>query len=215
MAAPRATLGSIGAWRSLVAHLLWEQGVAGSNPVAPTGDGIPSLLVAIRLAEGYGERTVGVFSRLISAAESQVNGPPKPPPHAWPAGQAWARVLSSERDPGSRSGRYRSEGPSMLDDVIDRTRGIPYRFELEVHRPDRPAYESVREERVPGKVEGTLFLKSHKIPAGVEVPLQLNDTGDEDFEIDWDAYLAIPHQADRAYHLRIEAAREFQARRNG
>lgn len=25
-----------GAWRSLVAHLLWEQGVAGSSPVAPT-----------------------------------------------------------------------------------------------------------------------------------------------------------------------------------
>jgi hypothetical protein len=25
-----------GAWRSLVAHLLWEQGVAGSNPAAPT-----------------------------------------------------------------------------------------------------------------------------------------------------------------------------------
>ena len=28
-----------GAWRSLVAHLLWEQGVAGSNPVAPTKAG--------------------------------------------------------------------------------------------------------------------------------------------------------------------------------
>ena len=25
-----------GAWRSLVAHLLWEQGVAGSNPAVPT-----------------------------------------------------------------------------------------------------------------------------------------------------------------------------------
>jgi hypothetical protein len=27
---------SVGAWRSLVAHLPWAQGVAGSNPVAPT-----------------------------------------------------------------------------------------------------------------------------------------------------------------------------------
>src|SRR5215216_4023517 len=26
-----------GAWRSLVAHLLWEQGVGGSNPLAPIG----------------------------------------------------------------------------------------------------------------------------------------------------------------------------------
>ena len=24
-----------GAWRSLVAHLLWEQGVGGSNPLSP------------------------------------------------------------------------------------------------------------------------------------------------------------------------------------
>src|ERR1700680_3011775 len=29
-------IGSVGAWRSLVAHLPWAQGVAGSNPVAPT-----------------------------------------------------------------------------------------------------------------------------------------------------------------------------------
>src|SRR6266850_4831311 len=35
-----ATLGD-GAWRSLVAHLLWEQDVGGSNPLAPTIAGIP------------------------------------------------------------------------------------------------------------------------------------------------------------------------------
>src|SRR6266446_4272912 len=35
-----ATLGA-GAWRSLVAHLLWEQDVGGSNPLAPTILGIP------------------------------------------------------------------------------------------------------------------------------------------------------------------------------
>ena len=28
-----------GAWRSLVAHLLWEQRVGGSNPSAPTNSG--------------------------------------------------------------------------------------------------------------------------------------------------------------------------------
>ena len=32
---PLETLGA-GEWRSLVAHLLWEQRVAGSNPVSPT-----------------------------------------------------------------------------------------------------------------------------------------------------------------------------------
>ncbi len=26
----------VGEWRSLVAHLVWDQGVAGSNPVSPT-----------------------------------------------------------------------------------------------------------------------------------------------------------------------------------
>jgi hypothetical protein len=30
------TLAPDGTWRSSVAHLLWEQGVAGSNPVVPT-----------------------------------------------------------------------------------------------------------------------------------------------------------------------------------
>ncbi len=35
MAGPES---GIGAWRSLVAHLLWEQRVGGSNPSAPTTD---------------------------------------------------------------------------------------------------------------------------------------------------------------------------------
>src|SRR5438034_9853005 len=33
---PAKAFGEGGEWRSLVAHLLWEQRVAGSNPVSPT-----------------------------------------------------------------------------------------------------------------------------------------------------------------------------------
>ncbi len=35
-----------GAWRSLVAHLLWEQGVGGSNPLAPTKFSIMMFFLA-------------------------------------------------------------------------------------------------------------------------------------------------------------------------
>ena len=32
-----------GVWRSLVAHLPWEQGVGGSNPLAPTKQALKRL----------------------------------------------------------------------------------------------------------------------------------------------------------------------------
>lgn len=95
----------------------------------------------------------------------------------------------------------------MLDDAIGKARGVRYRFELEVHRPDLAPHEIRREERVPSKVEGRLFLASHKIPAGAEVPLRVTGPAEDDVELDWDGYLAIPEQADRAYHLRIEEGR--------
>src|SRR2546423_4891239 len=36
MAGEVAPAARIGGWRSLVAHLVWDQGVGGSNPLAPT-----------------------------------------------------------------------------------------------------------------------------------------------------------------------------------
>ena len=41
----RVTPESGGAWRSLVAHLLWEQRVGGSNPSAPTNSGSQSAVL--------------------------------------------------------------------------------------------------------------------------------------------------------------------------
>jgi hypothetical protein len=147
---------------------------------------------------------MGLLGRLKDTVVHKLDGPPKPPPHEWPPDQAWARLLRAEHNPGSRSGAYRDEAPSMLDDAIDRTTGVRYGFELEVHRPDRSTYSLMREERVPAKVEGTLFLTSHKIPANAEVPLRVTGPGEEDVELDWNTYLAIPDQAARAYHLRIQ-----------
>ena len=45
LSGPPTTVDSnvIGAWRSLVAHLLWEQGVAGSNPAAPIDSFNPNV----------------------------------------------------------------------------------------------------------------------------------------------------------------------------
>ena len=80
-----------GAWRSMVAHLLWEQGVAGSNPVAPTiknHEVIPQDVVwPLFLPMGSGPRAVrGRWA----------------PPHAFPAS---VRVPFPAGGPGDRCGR--------------------------------------------------------------------------------------------------------------
>jgi hypothetical protein len=146
---------------------------------------------------------MGLLRRIVTAVEHKLDGPPKPPPHVWPGDQAWARLLTWERNPGSVGAPNRNGASSMLDDLIDKGRSIAYRFRLEVHRPGRAAYELTRDIRVPRKVEGTLFLESQKTPAGAEVPLRVTGTGAEEIELDWDAYMAIPDQSARAYHLRI------------
>jgi len=147
---------------------------------------------------------MGALRRVLKAVERGLDGPPLPPAHDWPSEQAWALVVSSETNPGHSGVRDGTGQPSMLDDLFTKARGVPYRFDLEVHRPDRPPYPAVRQMRIPSKVEGTLFLSSHAIPAGVEVPLLVKGGGDDEFELDWDGYLAVPLQADRAYYLRTQ-----------
>lgn len=51
-----------GLWRSLVAHVLWEHGVAGSNPVNPTRMGI-SLPMDLTRAGGCPGSTTGSAGR--------------------------------------------------------------------------------------------------------------------------------------------------------
>ena len=48
----------VGVWRSQVAHLLWEQGVGGSNPLTPT-----ILASGPQLRGGCAEYQIGVYTR--------------------------------------------------------------------------------------------------------------------------------------------------------
>jgi hypothetical protein len=71
-------------WRSPVAHLLWEQGAAGSNPATPTipKESRPAL-------EAYGD-----ISRTVWVADS-FQGVPRPNARAYPADRGdtlWSRI---------------------------------------------------------------------------------------------------------------------------
>ena len=46
----------VGEWRSLVAHLVWDQGAGGSNPLSPTTKN-PRLLGEKILLEGFGSQS--------------------------------------------------------------------------------------------------------------------------------------------------------------
>ena len=147
---------------------------------------------------------MGLLNRLKDSVVRKLDGPPEPPAHVWSDDQAWARLLTSSHLSGGSTAAF-DESPSMLDDVVGKARGIAYRFELEVHRPGQAAYTISQDTRVPSRVEGTLLLKASSVPAGAEVPLRVTGPAPEDVELDWDAYLAVPDQADRAYHLRAKA----------
>ena len=89
-------MATYGAWRSLVAHLLWEQGAAGSNPVTPTR--IRQLASSILVSSTMGELLVKTAGQ--DRETRQTRG------RAWTAGAAtchtdygavWQRAALGER----------------------------------------------------------------------------------------------------------------------
>ena len=64
---PVASYAGSGMWRSLVAHLLWEQGVAGSNPAIPTTLTREDRLSGVN-SEGLGISDVSSLSPLVASA---------------------------------------------------------------------------------------------------------------------------------------------------
>ena len=100
---------TVGAWRSLVAHLLWEQRVGGSNPLAPTtnrgapaGSGPP---ISGRMKEKDSNLRVG-FRRRDSPADGQ--RPALPSRSSLPS-VAESEPLSRRRKTGTRRSRVQFE----------------------------------------------------------------------------------------------------------
>jgi hypothetical protein len=147
--------------------------------------------------------SMGLLRRIVTAVEHKLDGPPKPPPHVWPGDQVWRSLLTWERNPGSVGDPNRNGAPSMLDDLIDE--GARHRLSVQAGGPSaRPG--CVRADaRRPGAEQG----RGHPVPRVPEDPgwhrgpAATDGNGAEEIELDWDAYMAIPDQSARAYHLRI------------
>jgi hypothetical protein len=139
----------------------------------------------------------GAMERITESAEPAA-------PYEWPEGQPWALLVESEHRPGS-SQNSSADGDGLADLAMDAVSGIPYRFMMEVHRPGLAAYRIEQRERIPSKVQRTWTQGEQHVPAGTEVPLRVTGPGEEDVEIDWEGYLAMPGRKQQAERLRGEA----------
>lgn len=148
-------------------------------------------------------RTMGLFDKVKAAAEKVFSDPLPPAEDAtisWDDSQPIAVLVESEwlNDATGIDNQYYGH------DIVDRLRGIPYRFVLEVHRPGVAPYRIARSERIPAKVEGTYTGYEYRVPSGATVPLTLTGPGPEDFAIDWDGYLAHPDRLRQTKRLKVE-----------
>ena len=84
---------AVGEWRRLVAHLVWDQGVAGSNPVSPTIDrkvySRPLMLgrafiILCRLKAAIEPETDGLRPRITSCGSLAIYGSVRAICGIWP-----------------------------------------------------------------------------------------------------------------------------------
>ena len=146
---------------------------------------------------------MGLFDKVRAAAEKAFADPLPPAEDAtlpWDDNQPMAVLVESEwlNDATGIDNQYYGH------ELVDRVRGIPYRFVLEVHRPGVAPYRFERRERIPAKVEGTYTGYEHRVPKGAQVPLTVTGPAPEDVTIDWDAYLAMPGRMRQTKRLEVD-----------
>ncbi|KAA1427404.1 hypothetical protein [Nocardioides antri] len=145
---------------------------------------------------------MGLFDKVRAAAEKAFADPLPPAEDArlpWDDSQPMGVLVESEWL-NQATGDNQAPG----HDLIDRARGIPYRFVLEVYRPGIAPYRLERRERIPAKVEGSYFGSEHRVQKGAQVPLTVTGPEPEDVAIDWEAYLALPGRMRQTKRLEIE-----------